>query len=112
MVFVAHSGGSWTVPQNPNLAAGTVSESINLLIFANWNVKKELTQSGTYNGWSQLQPDTTPNLANIDTAAKTTIQNNGGASATLRINGINLGSSRVEGMLIHHLNVTTLGAAN
>ena len=118
MVFVARNGGSWTLPQNPNLASTIASQGTNLLIFNNWEVKKALTSTGEYgcdwtgcDGW-ELYGNTSPNGGTLDAQATNVINAAGGASATMTINGINLGSSRVEGMLIHHLKVTTLGAAN
>ncbi len=118
MIFLARDGGSWTVPQNPNLAAEIASAGVNATILGNWEIKEELTSTSDYNcNWQgecdwELFADTSPDYNALDTEALNVINANGGATATLQINGINLGSSRVEGMLIHHLKVTTLGAAN
>lgn len=117
MVFLARDTGSWSLPLNSNLAsAGAVSESINLLAFGNWDVKKALTSTvsyscGTTTCW-RLQGNASYNGTTVDNAVKGVITANGGVSPTLTINGISLGSSRVEGMAIQHLKVTTLGAAN
>lgn len=122
MVFLAKNGGSWTLPQNPNLATSTAGAMTNLLIANDWEVKEGRTTTSSYTydcgtlnpcntGW-KLTNATTPDAGKINGRATSIINANGGASATLRINGINLGSSRVEGMLIQHLKVTTLGAAN
>ena len=40
-----------------------------------------------------------------------TNQNDPG-SPTVNVNAVNLGSARVEGLLVHHLKITTLGAGN
>lgn len=142
MVFLAREGGSWKVPQNPNLASAMASASTNQLIFNSWDAKKVLTSpqissGGTVsdknlvsatnsyklsgNNWVVITQNDVKNgytdaagntLKGLDQVTKDVINANGGATAELTINGINLGSSRVEGMLIHHLKVTTLGAAN
>lgn len=87
MVFLSRSGGTWALRNNPARAA---NNTLNMV----WIQRGGDSGNGyTYS----LERDA---------------RYPGNYNPTLNVSGINLGSSRVEGMLIQRLSIKTLGAAN
>lgn len=111
MVFVS-SGDGWVLPYNPAMSsanfptqsaiqgdkdiqrARTVGEQWSCGL---WNL-------GTcYGMYARIPPD--------EAALRTRVSAMMPENPSLRVNAVNLGSSRAEGMLIQHLKITSLGAA-
>lgn len=86
MVFLSRNGGTWALRNNP---ARSASETLNMV-------------------WVQRNGDS----GNGYTYALERDSRYPAYNPTMNISGINLGASRVEGMLIHHLSIRSLGAAN
>lgn len=116
MVFVSASGSTWKVPDNPNLTGERMLGFALGSLMSDRNVKLARTNGGSCNFFGancQLRPRSGgPNTGAIDNRARAIINEAGGISPVVEVNAVNLGSSRVEGMNIQHLKITTLGAAN
>ena len=59
---------------------------------------------------AQLPPDTATIQTRANAIANSLVT--GGTNPTIAVNAINLGTARVEGLLINHLRITSLGAGN
>ncbi|WP_300355077.1 hypothetical protein, partial [uncultured Alcanivorax sp.] len=59
---------------------------------------------------AQLPPDTATIQNRANAIANSLVT--GGTNPTIAVNAINLGTARVEGLLVNHLKITTLGAGN
>lgn len=113
VVFVSRTAGStWQVPNN-QAADNTTAKLIEL---ENRDDVKEARSDyvdacGFLCTDLRLSVDATPDTAAIQSAANAVFGSPSGTNyAILNVNAINLGASRVEGLLINHMKITSLGA--
>lgn len=108
IAFVSRdSTSTWTVLNNPN----DKQSFINALNLRN-DVMRARTDTNEINcGFActdyELYGDQTPDVGTIQNAANN-IRNN--YSSMITVNAINLGTARIEGLLVQHLKITSLGA--
>src|SRR5699024_9445524 len=88
MVFMSNRDGSWTLRNDPRRAANNTLDML-------WIVNKEFGSQ-----WGSEMTRDARYVGNSDSY-----------NPDLQVTGVNLGSSRAEGMLINHLKITSLGAA-
>lgn len=106
IVFVSRSGGSWDVLNNQNLAEGINVNSREVMIARTF---ADTTSICGFRACRRLNART---VDNVDYTAIAQYANQGGYNPLLTIDAINLGTARVEGLLINHLKIETLGGGN
>lgn|GEM_PF-2966664 len=120
VAFVSRDPSStWNVVNNQGLAStgtlgGNFSNFTNL-VAADTTVRLARTDSESCGfGCRRLIAQLPPDTATIQTRANAIANSlvTGGTNPTIAVNAINLGTSRVEGLLVNHLKITSLGAGN
>ncbi len=116
MAFVASPGNTWTLPDNQNQIGGSLVGYGKQLFSLHPDTLQARLRTDSYGcGFLglgtcyELDARNPYNAGQIDNVANSIIDQIG-VTTTVEVNAINLGSSRVEGMTIQHLKVTTLGA--
>jgi hypothetical protein len=123
--FSRDASTTWNVVNNQNLAStGTLGGDFSGFTTAVQNdttVRQARTNVQNYScGFlglgtcRRLVAELPPNVGTIQSRANAIAASliTGGSNPTIAVNAINLGSSRVEGLLVHHLKITSLGAGN
>lgn len=107
-MFVSRSGGEWTVLNNQNQPEGFDASSREVSV-----ARTSVSQGGVFSCGLARCRDLNPLAANaVDFSAIAQYANQGGYNPMLTVNAINLGTARVEGLLINHLRIETLGGSN